>query len=67
MNFTLNLIQLSQDGQYVHVVYIEGYQVIISKIYCFSFSEDRLCLSKQYRPSFSFEKHPFTGFQSIKG
>ena len=31
------------------IVYIEGLQVILSKI-VFSFSEDRVCLSKQYSP-----------------
>ena len=32
------------------ILYIEGSQVIISKTYYISFSEDRFCQSKQCRP-----------------
>ena len=32
------------------IVYIEGSQVIVSKKYLISFSEDQFCLRKQFRP-----------------
>ena len=48
MEFSIKLHTMKSGWS---IEYIEGSHIIISKNkYCISFSEDRLCLSKQCRP-----------------
>ena len=47
MEFSIKLLTIKSGCS---IEFIDGSQVLVSKIYCISFSKDRFCLNKQCRP-----------------